>query len=108
MAGWKENGGGGHAYVVRAYEYRKTNKQSYICVMNGDIYKDTGMRWFWFNAEMFTTKYNNHPYVPPPDDPENVVYEYRYSCEVVTNIRKNLNNPGSTNPEWKVRYHNPY
>ena len=108
MAGWKENGGGGHAYVVRAYEYRKTNKQSYICVMNGDIYKDTGMRWFWFNAEMFTTKYNNHPYVPQPDDPENVVYEYRYSCEVVTNIRKNLNNPGSTNPEWKVRYHNPY
>jgi hypothetical protein len=78
---------------------------TYIDIIHGNGitgYEDpvTGYGQSWFNIQMFTATNTTPSYTPEGID---MVYPYRYKCCIVTDIKPNPNNTGSTNPNWRVR-----
>lgn len=93
-----------HSFTINGTYYRdyKTNLREYILIThgNGSFYKDpqTGSGNSYFNKDMFSTTSVSTGYTP--ESSYDVMCPYRYNCKVITNITPNLNNLGSTNPNW--------
>ncbi|MDR1332433.1 MAG: C10 family peptidase [Tannerella sp.] len=83
MAGWNPNGGY-HSFIVRGLEYWDV---PYLYIVKGNNWNSA-----WVNEQAFSTTLTNL----------DLPYEYSNSCMVVTNIRKNPNNTGCTNANWRV------
>jgi hypothetical protein len=115
MAGWKNpddplvnnNGGtGGHAYVITGIIHAGDG-YIYLSIINGNGYyqDENGYYQTAFNNEMFSAT-NTSAY--SRNSAGEIVYPYRYNCHIITNITPNLNNTGSTNPNWRVSSYYPY
>ena len=94
-----------YSYVIPSFNNDLTGvKPSWICVIHGawgdSYYQDpiTGYYQNWFNSEMFS-KTTESDY---QEDPKNITYPYRFQCRIITNIKPNFSNSGSTDPNWRV------
>ncbi|MDR0699941.1 MAG: C10 family peptidase [Tannerella sp.] len=114
MAGWKnandpyvDNNGdnGGHAYVLMGTLYESLTGKTFICLINMYVDPVTGYGNYWFNNAMFTATNTTPSYTPTGND---MVYPYRYQCGIITDIKPDPNNTGSTNPNWRSRSINAY
>jgi hypothetical protein len=126
MAGWRNENdpyffnhpgeNGGHAYVITGTYYKDYDTPNplgiFIKVRNGNGFGGawwdpvTGYGQTWFNHLMFT-----NTNITPLYDPTllgEIVYPYRYKCVLITNIKPNFSNAGSTNPNWIVPHNPPY
>jgi len=100
---------GGHSYIINAVITQgATNgsgvhidlkKPLYVYIMNGNAGNGDG----WYLEEMFSANKNNFGAYPDGRDNDKTirVYSYRYYAYMLTNIKPNRNNSGST-AIWRV------
>ena len=93
-----------YSYVLAGFSNDLTgqNKPTYISVIHAasSIYFDpnTGFGTTYYNNEMFTQT-NIDSYVPKDGE---IIYPFRLQCRIITNIKPDPNNSGSTDPNWRV------
>ena len=88
-----------HSFVIFGTYYYDGGEYILIAHGNGTIYRDpiTGSGQVFFNKDMFSTNNNYTNFSPTGYE---MMYPYIYNCKIITNIKPNTNNTGSTNPNW--------